>query len=146
MSSFSFLCVVSLARALLLYRVRRSWICMYHQWKYRVIFYDITSIIWKMNKDQRKRIQPLIARDIVEDTHVMLVSVVIADGAWSSKVTIETVLTKVTHWGRVTHICVSKLTTIGSDNGLLPGRHQAIIWTSAGILLIITLRVNFSEL
>ena len=26
------------------------------------------------------------------------------------------------HWGRVTHICVSKLTIIGSDNGLSPGR------------------------
>ena len=25
-----------------------------------------------------------------------------------------------THWGRVMHICVSKLTIIGSDNGLLP--------------------------
>ena len=32
-----------------------------------------------------------------------------------------------THWGRVTHICVSKLTSIGSDNGLSPGRRQAII-------------------
>ena len=41
-----------------------------------------------------------------------------------------------THWGRVTHICVSKLTTIGSDNGLSPGQRQAIIWTIAGILLI----------
>ena len=27
-----------------------------------------------------------------------------------------------THWGRVTHICVSNLTIIGSDNGLSPGR------------------------
>ena len=32
-----------------------------------------------------------------------------------------------THWGRVTHICVSKLTIIGPDNGLSPGRRQAII-------------------
>ena len=31
-----------------------------------------------------------------------------------------------THWGRVTHICVGKLTIIGSDNGLSPGRRQAI--------------------
>ena len=38
------------------------------------------------------------------------------------------------HWGRRI-LCVSNLTTIGSDNGLLPGRHQAIIWTNAGILL-----------
>ena len=42
---------------------------------------------------------------------------------------------QLTHWGRVTHICVSKLTIIGSDNGLSPGRRQAIIWTNAGILL-----------
>ena len=51
-----------------------------------------------------------------------------------------------THWGRVTHICVSKLTIISSDNGLSPGRRQAIIWTNAGILLIRTLGTNFSEI
>ena len=51
-----------------------------------------------------------------------------------------------THRGRVTHICVSKLTTIGSDNGLSPRRHQAIIWTNAGILLIRTLEKNFSDI
>ena len=43
-----------------------------------------------------------------------------------------------THWGRVTHICVSNLAIIGSDNGLSPGRRQAIIWPNAGILLIRT--------
>ena len=51
-----------------------------------------------------------------------------------------------THWGRVTHICVSKLTIIGSDNGLPPDRRQAIIWTDAGILLIRTTGTNFSEI
>ena len=51
-----------------------------------------------------------------------------------------------THWGRVTHICVGNLTIIGSDNGLSPGRHQAIIWTNAGILLIEPLGTNFSEI
>ena len=50
-----------------------------------------------------------------------------------------------THWGQVTHICISKLTIIGSDNGLSPGRRQAIIWTNDGILLIRTLLTNFSE-
>ena len=45
-----------------------------------------------------------------------------------------------THWGRVMHICVSKLTIIGSDNGLSPDRRQAIIWAKAGILLIGALR------
>ena len=53
---------------------------------------------------------------------------------------------ELTHWGRVTHICVSKLTIIGSDNGLSPGRRPAIIWTNAGILLIGPLRTNFSEI
>ena len=51
-----------------------------------------------------------------------------------------------THWGRVTHICVSKPTTIGSDNGLSPGRRQAIICTNAGIILIGVLGTNFSEI
>ena len=44
------------------------------------------------------------------------------------------------------HICISKLTSIGSDNGLSPGRRQAIIWTNAGILLIGPLGTNFSEI
>ena len=51
-----------------------------------------------------------------------------------------------TYWGRrVTHICVSKLTIISSDNGLSPNRGQAIIWTNAVILLIGPLGTNFSE-
>ena len=48
-----------------------------------------------------------------------------------------------THWGRVTHICVSKLTIIASDNGLSPDWHQAIIWTNGGILLMRPLWTNF---
>ena len=32
---------------------------------------------------------------------------------------------QLTHWGRVTHIFVSNLTIIGSDNGLLPCRHPS---------------------
>ena len=51
-----------------------------------------------------------------------------------------------THWGRVTHICISKLTIIGSDNDLSPGRRQAIIWTNAGIYLIGPSGTNFSEI
>ena len=54
--------------------------------------------------------------------------------------------TLLTHWGRVTHICVSKLTIIGSDNGLSPGRRQAIIWINARILLIRHLGTNFNEI
>ena len=51
-----------------------------------------------------------------------------------------------THWGRVTHICVNKLTTIGSDNGLSPGWRQAIIWANAGLLLIGPWGTNFYEI
>ena len=46
----------------------------------------------------------------------------------------------------MTHTWVGNLTIIGSDNGLSPGRRQAIIWTSAIILLIGLLRTNFSDI
>ena len=55
-----------------------------------------------------------------------------------------------THGGRVTHICVSKLTIIGSDNGLSPAnglspsRCRAIIWTNAELLLIRPWGTNFN--
>ena len=52
---------------------------------------------------------------------------------------------QLTHWDRMTHICVSKLTIIGSDNGLSPVRCQAIIWTNAGILLIGPLGTSCNE-
>ena len=52
----------------------------------------------------------------------------------------------ITHWGRVTHICVSKLTNIGSDNGLSSCRRQTIIWTNAGMSFIGPLGTNFSEI
>ena len=50
------------------------------------------------------------------------------------------------HCGRVAHICVGKLTIIGSDNGLSPDRRQAIIWTNVGILLIGPPGTNFNEM
>ena len=46
----------------------------------------------------------------------------------------------------MTHICVGDLTITGSDNGLSPGRRQAITWTNARILLIGPLGTNFSEM
>ena len=45
-----------------------------------------------------------------------------------------------THWGRVTLMCISKLTIIDSD------RRQAIIWTNARIFLIGPLGTNFSKI
>ena len=46
----------------------------------------------------------------------------------------------------MTHICVGNITIIGPDNGLSPGRRQAIVWTNAGILLIGPWETNFSEI
>ena len=50
-----------------------------------------------------------------------------------------------THSGLM-HTSTSKLTIIGSDNGLSPRRRQTIIWTNDGILLIWHLGINFSEI
>ena len=56
-------------------------------------------------------------------------------------------LQPLTHWGRVTHICVSQLITIVSDNGLSPDRRQAIIFTNIHeILLFGPVGRNFSEI
>ena len=53
---------------------------------------------------------------------------------------------QLTHWVRVTHICVGNLTSIVSGNGLSLYRRQAIVWTNAGILLVGPLGTNFSEI
>ena len=55
-------------------------------------------------------------------------------------------LNVLTHWGQVTLKCTGDLIIIGSHNGLLPGRRQAIILTNAVILLIGPLGTNFSEI
>ena len=52
-----------------------------------------------------------------------------------------------THWGWVMHICVRKLTIVGSDNGLSSRQHlhQAIIWANGAILSIIHRGAYFSD-
>ena len=47
---------------------------------------------------------------------------------------------------RAMNLCAGKLTNIGSYNGLWHERCLAIIWTSAGILLIGPLGTNFNEI
>ena len=43
-------------------------------------------------------------------------------------------------WGQVTYVYLAvNITIIGSDNGLSPDLHQAIIWTNAGIFFNSTL-------
>ena len=58
----------------------------------------------------------------------------------------KVVWSSLTHWGRVAQTCVSKIIIIDSNNGLSPGRRQAIIWTNAGILSTGPLGINFSEI
>ena len=79
------------------------------------------------------------------DIQNVLTIVMYKYGRIAAMTCIPSFLILLTHWGRVTHICVSKQTIIGSDNGLSPGRRQAIFWTNAGILLIGPLGTNFSE-
>ena len=50
------------------------------------------------------------------------------------------------HRGRVTHIFVSKIIIVGSENGLSPCRRQTIIWTKAGILLFEPSGTNLSDI
>ena len=49
---------------------------------------------------------------------------------------------QLTHWGWLMHTCICKLTLIGSDNGLVLNRQQAIIWTNARMLLIGSVGTN----
>ena len=46
----------------------------------------------------------------------------------------------------LTHIWVGNLTIIGLDNSLSPDRRQAIVWASAGVLLIRNPRKKNSEI
>ena len=43
-------------------------------------------------------------------------------------------------------MCVNNQTITGSDNGMVPCMHQAIIWTKAVILLIEPPGTNFSDI
>ena len=85
-------------------------------------FHDRTNTIFEFTKDTVRRIMGCLLSHFVRHRNVL------------------------THWGRVTHIFVNKLTIIDSHNGLSPGRRQAIFWINAGILSIGPLGTNFSEI
>ena len=78
--------------------------------------------------------------------HDTIVWVIMRRRGVSSERRRSSLASALTHWGRGTHICVSELSIVGSDNGLSPGRCQAIIWTNAGILLIGPLGTKFNEI
>ena len=114
--------------------------------------------LWKFVFDQRKCIEILWIIGPLETSNLACVffKIILRIYAWSSRCEISpiechrtpSIISQLwlTHWGRVTHICVSNLTIIGSDNGLSPGRRQAIIWTNVGILLIGPLGTNLSDI
>ena len=83
-----------------------------------------------------KKVSALIARSLVLHRHHGI--------EWSSPTYHYEMYSN--HWGRVTHISVNNITNIGSNDGLSSGRHQAIIWTKFGILLIGPLGTNFSTI
>ena len=71
-------------------------------------------------------------------------------GEQSSKIGISSgaFANPVHHWIKfikILTICLGKLTFIGLDYFLSPGRRHAIISNNAGTLLIGTVRTNFSE-
>ena len=49
-------------------------------------------------------------------------------------------------WINSSDICISKLTIIGSSNGLWPKQHLTIISTNAGILLTEPIVTNFNKI
>ena len=97
-------------------------------WHMPLVLYPTNGISFMINNRNQVDIQCCMTR--------------LEHSLWKHPLSGEFVLT---HWGRETHIWVSKLTMIGSDNGLLPGGCQAIIWTNAEILLIGHMGTNFSE-
>ena len=101
--------------------------------------------LWKAN-DEVLWFHHIHFHDLVPDCSISIANVQEILQSCTNPSVLRYPTWQLTHWGRVMHICVSELTIIGSDNGLSPGRRQAIIWTNAGLLLIEPLGTNFSEI
>ena len=67
-------------------------------------------------------------------------------GVKYTPIILQTFWVLLNHWGRMTHIWVSELTIIGSNDGLSAGRRQAIILINAKILSIVLSGTNFNEI
>ena len=140
----------------------------HHNWLYSIWWFaSYGTSSWSRGYDENQKQNSLLSSFIIEDDHRQLqtlkstatkhtlITVRIVHNTaslccdcrlqWSFvKVVLE--CPSITHWGRVTHICVSDISIIVSDNGLSPGQRQAIIWTNAGKLLTRPLGTNLSEL
>ena len=108
---------------------------------------DVTWTSWHLITQGIRLVffQKLLQSNVIRNTKALLRGES-SSGQWILHTKTQYWEKRLTHWGRVTHICVSKLTINGSDNGLSPGWRQAIIWPNAGILLIGALGTNVSEI
>ena len=113
-----------------------------------ILRFDFNSVQWyqlhQSCKAMKKIVEELNTATVLQQQFQFQVTVTLM--LHVPNTILKKFIQSLSHWGRVTHICVSERTIIGLDNGLSPGRRQAIIWTSAGILLIGPLGTNFSEI
>ena len=100
---------------------------------------------WESSWLGSEKIQSHLLKNYVHKYWCIIASLCYSDITWASCCPNSPAIGLI-NWGRATHICVSKLTVIASDNGLSPGRRQAIIWNNVGILSIGLLGTNFSEI
>ena len=90
---------------------------LWHLPRYLIFVQMLITSICK--KNAIKKCLPSCSPEQRSQTNTWINSMVSNDAIWCTL--------DLTHWDRVTHICVGKLTIIGSDNGLSPGRCRAII-------------------
>ena len=113
-----------------IYFFQKEYMCKYYYWKY-IEMIPKDHVRWKAKIESGNGLVSHYLNQCWPRSMMHMVLLIVGE---------------LTHWGRVTHICVGSLTTIVSDNGLSPGRRQAIIWTNPGILLIGPWGTNFSEI
>ena len=132
-----------------------SWYCHGPQQRASIQRFRLTSVATLFVKMRRSRYHIIHIMEIPIhwiNVFILLKQTLFARRDFGEKITADRSQvifwhnTHLNHWGRVTHICVGNLAIIGPDNGLSPGRHQTIIYTKDGILLIGPLRTNFSEI
>ena len=101
----------------------------------------IRLLLWKIQSghdfvhrrmDRRTTWNQYTPFNFVEAVGIIMREHCIGQTAWAAVIIMSWInMLRLEHyWGRVTHICLRKLTIIGSDNVLSPGRHQAIIRTN----------------
>ena len=122
------------------------WIITINQW----LSYDCYHICIRVNGHNRTLLTTSVNGNIASHA-ILIITKVISKAALLGCVSRDQILSEdgakvcvIFIW--ITSLRTSKLTSIGSDNGLSHGRHQAIIGTNTGILLIAPLGTNFSTI